>query len=304
MNAPDQHVAAVDRRKFIGGSDAAAILGISPWRSPYQVWQDKTTPAMPEITDPGRLAVLNRGKRMEPYVLDLLQEETGLIVVRRNSRYIDPELPFLACEVDGESEAGENIEIKTVSPFKAKEWGEEKTDAIPVHYTAQAMHGLMITGRAVCIFGVLIGGDDFRVYRVERDDETIAALREKEIRFWREHVEALVPPPPASHADIAAMFQRDSGGVVAADNDTARAVFELRALKAEAKEIASRTEAVELAIKKAMGEAAVLTVDDVKAATWKTQQARRFDQKAFQAAHPDLYDQFIKTTESRVFRLA
>lgn len=302
MNAP--HKLPVDRSKFLGGSDAAAILGISPWRSPLQVWQDKTQPAMPEITDPSRLAVLNRGKRMEPYVLDLLQEETGLIVVRRNERYIDPEFGFLACEIDGESDAGENIEIKTVSPFKAKEWGEEQTDAIPVHYTAQAMHGLMVTGRDVCVFGVLIGGDDFRIYRVERDEETIAALREKEVRFWRENIEAMVPPPPATHADIEALFSRDTGGVVAADNDIARAVFELRALKTEAKDNEARTTAVMLAIKKAMGEAAVLTVDDKKAATWKTQSARRFDQKAFQAAHPDLFDQFTKTTESRVFRLA
>lgn len=302
MNAP--HKLPVDRSKFLGGSDAAAILGISPWRSPLQVWLDKTQPAMPEITDPSRLAVLNRGKRMEPYVLDLLQEETGLIVVRRNERYIDPEFGFMACEIDGESDAGENIEIKTVSPFKAKEWGEEQTDAIPVHYTAQAMHGLMVTGRDVCVFGVLIGGDDFRIYRVERDEETIAAMREKEVRFWRENIEAMVPPPPATHADIEALFSRDTGGVVAADNDIARAVFELRALKTEAKENEARTTAVMLAIKKAMGEAAMLTVDDKKAATWKTQSARRFDQKAFQAAHPDLFDQFTKTTESRVFRLA
>ncbi|WP_353652236.1 YqaJ viral recombinase family protein, partial [Escherichia coli] len=101
-----------------------------------------------------------------------------------------------------------NIEIKTVSPFKAKEWGEIQTDAIPVHYTAQAMHGLMVTNKQVCVFGVLIGGDDFRIYRVERDEETIQAILEKEIAFW-DRVKNLNPPEATSVSDVSLMFEKD-----------------------------------------------------------------------------------------------
>ncbi|MFU1925134.1 YqaJ viral recombinase family protein, partial [Klebsiella pneumoniae] len=73
-----------------------------------------------------------------------------LKIIGRGNRYRDQQHDFMAAEIDAEAASGENIEIKTVSPFKAKEWGEVQTDAIPVHYTAQAMHGLMVTGRQVC----------------------------------------------------------------------------------------------------------------------------------------------------------
>lgn len=301
MNAP--LTIAPDRTKFIGGSDASVILGINPWRTPLQLWQDKTQPAMPENNDPSRQLVLNRGKRMEPYVCDLLAEETGLVLLRRNERYIDPEFGFLACEIDAEAASGENIEIKTVSPFKARDWGELGTDAIPVYYTAQAQHGLMITGRDVCVFGVLIGGDDFRIYRVERDDEVIQAIRSREVAFWREHVETLQPPGPINPEDVARMFPRDIGTSVEANTEALIAFNELQALLPEADELEKRITGCKDSLKRVMGDAARLTMAGRDLCTWKSQTAKRFDQRAFQAAQPALFEQFIKSTESRVFRL-
>lgn len=316
MNAPEPRaVVAADRTKFIGGSDAAAVLGINPWRTPLELWRDKTQ-AMPENLDPDRRRVLERGKRMEPYVIDLLVAETGLEVIRRNERYIDSGHAFLAAEIDAEcivpgdgaveiapgnfrTGLVQNIEIKTVSPFKAKEWGELGSDQIPVHYTAQAQHGLMVTGRFVCVFGVLIGGDDFRIYRVERDDEIIEAMRAREVAFWRDHVETLTPPAPTSAADIEALFQRDAGTAVEATPEVMAALDRIRA----AKEAEKAAEAAKELIQLHMRDAARLTFQGRDVATWKTQSARRFDQRAFQAAHGDLFEQFIKTQESRVFRL-
>lgn len=304
MNAPDRAVATVDRTKFLGGSDAPVVLGISPWRTPLDLWRDKTQPAMPENLDPDRRRVLERGKRMEPYVIDMLAAETGAFIVERNARYIDPEFGFLACEIDAEALADSdnervNIEIKTVSPFKAREWGELGSDEIPVHYTAQAQHGMMVTGRRLCVFGVLIGGDDFRIYQVQRDDEIIAAMRQREVAFWRDHVEALQPPPPTSAADIEALFRRDAGTAVEATPEIMGALDRVRAAKAAEKDAEAAKELIALH----MRDAARLTFQGRDVATWKTQQARRFDQRAFQAAHADLFEQFVKTTESRVFRL-
>lgn len=303
MNAPTRTEFLAARQKFIGGSDVAAILGISPWKTPLDLYLEKTQPRVNEDLSPERMRVLTRGHRMEPYVVDLLQEETGLEVVRRNERYIDPELPFLAAEIDAEAATGENIEIKTVSPFKAREWGEQQSDEIPVHYTAQAMHGLMVTGRAVCVFGVLIGGDDFRVYRVERDDETIAAIREREAAFWRNHIEAGVAPDPTTVADIKTLYGRDAGTAIEASDDALRHLNDLRNLTAQLKELGAQAERAKEAIQLYMADAATLTVNGRPAATWKTQSAARFDQPAFRAAHPELFEQFKATSESRVFRI-
>lgn len=292
----------VDRRKFLGGSDVAAILGISPWRTALDVYMDKVQPRE-ESHDPARQRALSRGKRMEPYVVDLLRDEAGLVIVARGARHIDSEVPFLAAEIDAEAESGENIEIKTVSPFKAREWGEQQTDEIPVHYTAQVQHGLMVTGRRLCVLGVLIGADDFRVYRVERDDETIAAMREREIAFWREHVERGIPPNPTTVADIRTLYGRDAGTAIEASEDVLRALNDYRNLSDQAKAFAAQAEAAKEAIQLFMADAAILTVGGKPAATWKSQSASRFDQSAFKAVHPDLYEQFKATSESRVFRI-
>lgn len=293
-------VGQIDRQKYIGGSDVAGILGISPWKSPLDVYLDKVQPRL--VEDPKKQKIFSRGKRMEPYVIDLFQEETGLQIVERGNRYIDDEFGFIAAEIDAETICGKNVEIKTVSPFKAKEWGEQQTDAIPVYYTAQAMHGLMVRKRDVCMFGVLIGADDFRVYAVERDDETISAIREKEVAFW-ERVQRLEPPEAVSVSDITRMFYRDSGAGIEADGKALEALIRLRELKASAKTIDEEIETAEACIKIYMQDKSSLLVDGAPVATWKMQNSNRFDQAAFKAAHPDLFKQFTKATESRVFRV-
>ena len=151
-------------------------------------------------------------------------------IVHRGNRYIHRDYDFIAAEIDAEAASGENIEIKTVSPFKAKEWGEIQTDAIPVHYTAQAMHGLMVTNKQVCVFGVLIGGDDFRIYRVERDEETIQAILEKEIAFW-DRVKNLNPPEATSVSDVSLMFEKDAGTSIEADGKALALFNDLRDMK-------------------------------------------------------------------------
>jgi len=301
MNAP-LAVGQLDRQTYIGSSDTAAILGISPWKTPLDVYLDKVQPRV-EITDPDKLRVLNRGKRMEPYVIDLLAEETGLEIVCRNERYIDTEYNFLAAEIDAEAASGENIEIKTVSPFKAKEWGEQQSDEIPVHYAAQAMHALMITGRKICIFGVLIGADDFRIYRIERDDVTIAAIRAKEIAFWK-RVQDRDPPDPSTVSDVFRLFgTHDSGAAIAANDAIQADVLALKSLKADAKSLEALIAMREERIKLYMGDAAILTMNGTPALSWKEQQSRRFDQTAFKAAYPDLFEKFTKVAASRVFRI-
>lgn len=290
-----------DRQNFIGSSDVAGILGISPWKTPLAVYLDKIQPRDDE-PDRSKARIFARGKRMEPYVVDMLAEEMGIVIVGRNNRYEDAELPFLAAEIDAETEDGRNVEIKTVSPFKAFEWGEQQTDAIPIYYTAQAMHGLMVTGRDVCIFGVLIGGDDFRIYQVERDDETIDAIRRKEVEFWA-RVQHRDPPDPSTTSDVLALFERDTGRTVEADIATVQAIDRLREIRGKLKSLEKEQDELKASVHRYMQDAAVLTYDRQDLATWKAQSANRFDLQAFTEAHPDLAAQFRTVSHSRVFRL-
>ncbi|EGI1166063.1 YqaJ viral recombinase family protein [Escherichia coli] len=296
-----QNAGIMDRTKYIGGSDVAGILGISPWRTPLEVYLDKVQPRVKPVA-PSKQKVFTRGQRMEPYVIDLLSEETGMEIVHRGNRYIHRDYDFIAAEIDAEAASGENIEIKTVSPFKAKEWGEIQTDAIPVHYTAQAMHGLMVTNKQVCVFGVLIGGDDFRIYRVERDEETIQAILEKEIAFW-DRVKNLNPPEATSVSDVSLMFEKDAGTSIEADGKALALFNDLRDMKSRRKSLEEEIAISEEKLKMYMQEHSVLTLDGKPLCTWKSQISNRFDQKLFQSVHPELFEKFKTTTTQRVFRM-
>jgi len=180
----------MDRTKYIGGSDIAAILGVSPWKNRVDLWADKTKP---RVDDGRNASAKRRGQRLEPYIIDMIREEHGIEIVQRNERYIDADVPFFAAEIDAET-ADENIEIKTVHPFKSKEWGDVETDSLPLQYIAQVQWGLGIRRRDVCRVFALIG-DELKPYVVQRDDELIRVMREQAIDFWTQYVLPKKMPP-------------------------------------------------------------------------------------------------------------
>lgn len=306
----------VDRRKFVGGSDIAALLGIAPptWRrnTPLALYQDKIEP--PKEDNQNRREK-RRGKRWEAVVGEMLtdrliEEGHSVEVVRANERYQDATFPHFACEIDFEvrldgEETITNVELKTVHPFKAKEWGDEGTDAAPVWYTAQAMWGLGITGRSRCLIAPLFGADEIRVYPIERADDVLAEIRTTADRFWREHVLARVPPPPQGLVDLAKLFPKDIGTTLeCTDECVIDAVFELRAAGDLIDQGNARWNAAEAIVKEAMGTHATLTIGGAKAASWKHQVSRCVDVTALKFDQPEIYQRYLKASESRVFRLA
>lgn len=274
--------AVIDRRKWIGGSDIAAILGVSPWKNAVDLWLDKIKPPV-EGSDNWQAKA--RGKRLEPYILDMIREEHGLEIVAANQRYVDSEHDFFAAEIDAET-ATENIEIKTVHPFKAKEWGEHETDQLPIHYVAQAQWGLGVRGRDVCRVFALIG-DDLKPYVVERDDELIEAMRWKAIDFWNAYVIPKVQPPinfddPADAVEtLKKLYPGTNGQVI-----KATAMHEhWRAVWQTAKDMLEKYQGVvdgaKAHILAEMGEAAAIQFDDERAFVRK-----QIKKKAFTVEYP------------------
>ena len=265
-----------DRTAFIGGSDVAAILGVSPWKSPFQLYQEKIGVFCEEITRE-KQRLFDRGHRWEPVVVEMLVDELldrghDVQIIDRNARYQDPEFPFLACEldlellIDGEEH---NAEIKTVSPFAAKAWGEQDTDEIPLYYAAQVMHGLMVKPRKRAIVAALIGVDDLRLHQIERDEETIAAIRAKEVEFWR-RVQERDAPEPTTADDVKWLYARDGGIVMEADEELVRLCEEIRQGKDIAKQCDARIETLSTRLKCAMGHASTLVYQGQRLATWKS----------------------------------
>jgi putative phage-type endonuclease len=288
-------------RGYIGGGNVAGILGCSPYKSPLDEFLVITGQADDVTAE--REAFFERRKGLEPWAGKVFERRTGIKVVARNVRYTDDEFDFLRAEIDFETDDGGNGETKTVHPLAARDWGDSDTDDMPVYVTAQAMHGLMVTGRQFAWIHALIGFDDDRVYRVDRDDETIAAIRQQEVTFWNDHILPLAPPEPKTLDDLKRLFPRDVGTSIEADGSALEAYNRLRELKAQAKPLEAEIEAAETAVKLILRDASALTLDGKSLLTWKAQSANRFDQKAFAASYPELFEQFKTTTEMRVLRV-
>lgn len=255
----------MSRVNFIGGSDIAAILGISPWKTAVDLWLEKTQPS---DDDAKESAAISRGSRLEPYIIDMIEKEYGQTIVKRNQRYVDSIEPFFSCEVDCETES-DNVEIKTVHPFKAKEWGDLDTDQLPLHYIAQIQWGLGITGKSVCQVYALIG-DDLRRYTVQRDDETISAMRARAKQFWLDCVVPKVCPAvdftdPKTLDSLKKLYPGNDGKSIQAteQHEHWRAVFE--DAKAAVKRYETVAEGAQAHILAEMGNANCLEFRDGKA---------------------------------------
>ena len=266
----------MDRTNFLGGSDCAAILGISPFKSPLMLYQEKIGEHVEEVT-PVKQKIFNRGKRWEPVVIEMLVDELkdrGLDVhiINRNQRFKDLEHDFLAAEIDLELLVdGETVngEMKTVHPFAAKDWGEQDTDEIPIYYTAQVLHGQMVTRRNKTIVAALIGADDLRVHTVNRDDEMIDVIRAKELEFW-ERVQNRQAPEPVSIEDIKLMYAKDSGSIIDASFEILNLCEAAKIIKQNIKIQETNLAEILTEIKLGMSDSSVLIHNGKQLATWRT----------------------------------
>jgi predicted phage-related endonuclease len=269
-----------DRSQWIGGSDAAAVLKVSPWSTPLDCYLEKTGQAV-KVIDPAREKLFKRGKRLEPIVVDMLIEDYGVKVTKRSTpaipnRYVDPQHDFLAVEIDFEWEVQQadidrwaldqallgttqSGEVKTVHHFAAAKFGEADTDEIPVEYAAQGMDGLMVTGRQICLFAVLVGADNLTTYILKRDNETIAAMRPVLVGFWKNNVLAGVPPDPVNLPDVTKLLMRRPAIQVEASAEAIAWLAEFEAAKAQMRVAAEIAEEMKFLIGKFMlGEDAIV----------------------------------------------
>lgn len=303
-----------DRTKYIGGADIAAVLGISPWRTPLELYEDKRRPRVEGPAKPRDPKA--RGIRWESVVAEMLVERLqadghAVEIVSANRRYRDADLPFLAAEIDYElrldgADEITNCELKTVHPFKLKRdgWGESGSDDMPTHYTAQVMHGLGVTGRRSGILAALFGADELRAYPVAADAETIAALRSRAQAFWTDHVLAGVPPAPINAEDLARLFPREleGGAPLLADERLTELALRLRAIHAETRAREAEAETIEYEIKRAMRDAVALVLANGKTACeWKERSGSWIDEAALKEAHPKIAREFTRKWTKRVF---
>jgi predicted phage-related endonuclease len=330
VNAPIAHGLlapsdqAHDRSAHVGGSDVAAILGLSPYLTPLEFWQIRTGRKPAPVPDKWQQRRFARGTKLEPFIREMAVqrlEDEGLKVelVSCNSRYYGAAHPWMTCEIDFELiVTGEvlindeivtfdrehiNADAKSVSGFARLKWGEQHTEDVPIEYAAQFAWGLGLTGRRYCLVAALRSFDDVDIYWTVRDDETIAAMQAKVIRFWDECIVGGQQPDLFDFNDIKALFPLDNGQSVEATDEIAEKAGQYRQIKAQIKDWETSLEALQFELADFISPHARLTYQGRDLLTWKAQSDTRFDQGAFEAEHPELFAQFKRTKAIRVMRL-
>lgn len=249
------------RRKGIGGSDVSAILGFNDWRSPYEVWADKT--GQLPIDDTGN-EFTHWGNIMEPILAHEFQDQTGKKVYRQNKTFIDPEYDFLRADIDRDI-AGEPgfLEIKTAIEFKTSDWTD---DEIPPAYLLQVQHYMMVLDRPYCYFATLIGGHRFIMKKVERDDTLINEMRAKLVEWWQTHIiNGVAPEIDGSESTTSVLKQLHTdqdGQPVIMDAAMNERLHQRQSIKNDIKTITNETAKIENEVRSQMLDTDVATTSD------------------------------------------
>lgn len=253
------------RRRCITGTDIAAICGLSRYASPMSVFMDKMglTEPIPE-NEPMRW-----GKLLEPVIAFRYSELTGLplkqgeFMVRDSIVGGTPD--YLAPE--------RLIEIKTAGIRSAKFWGEPGTDIVPDAYHTQVQWYLHLVGLDVADLAVLIGGQDYRVYTIERNQKLIDILHYRANDFWNKYVLPQEPPPldatEASAIYLNSFFPRSKGNMARASLECHDLAVSLNNVRCEIDALEAKKTELENYIKLHIGELDGIESEVFKA-TWKS----------------------------------
>lgn len=283
----------LERRKGIGGSDAGVICGLSPWKSPYQLYLEKRGEASgPEETEPMRW-----GTMLEPVIRQRYADVTGRTVQLVPEILQHPKHAWMLGSLDGIAE-DRVLEVKTARLPTG--WGdpEETPVVIPDVYHAQVQHYMAVTGLVLCDVAVLIGGSDFRIYEVPADAEVQGLIIDQEAEFWQ-RVQAGEPPEPTTFADVKARFGAASRSAsVTATKNIMEEIGLLKRVKESMGALKATEEQAKAEIMKFLAEKDTLVaLDGTVLVTWKkSKDSTKFDADAFKREHPGLYAQYSKPT--------
>lgn len=287
------------RNNYIGGSDAAAVVGLNAYVSPYSLWAEKTgkTPGFS-----GNLAT-EVGTYLEEFVAKKFEAETGKKVRKCNLSILNSDYPFAIANIDREivgEDAG--LEIKTTDSMNLKKF---KNGEYPANYYCQSVHYMAITGKKRWYLAVLIGNKEFKWFVIDRDEAEIEALMTAEAEFG-EYVKNNTPPPvdgtgPTTEA-IKKVYSESNDETVDLYCYTAD-LEKYIALGQQIKELEKIRDEAANRIKEYMGEAGSGEHDRYKV-TWRGSSRRTFDSKRFVKDNPGLdLSEYYNESVSRTFRV-
>jgi len=290
------------RKQGLGGSDIATICGLNKYKSPIELWMEKT--GQIESKPAGEAAYW--GNVMEPIVRNEFSLRTNLNVRLVHSILKHPIHTFMLANLDGEVDdpvCGKCVfEAKTASVYKLNEW----EDSIPEGYMLQIQHYMYVTGYKRTFIAVLIGGNQFKYKTIERDDELIDMIIKLETNFWDYVISNTTPPMDGSEASSELLNRLYPEGknklkiVLPLEANDLITQFELG--KQKEKEASEMKDEAANKLKAILGANELGCINN-RNVTWKSLITERFDSKKLRSDIPDIYNKYLSKSSSRRFTI-
>lgn len=320
----------VERKKGIGGSDAAAICGVSKYKTPVSVYLNKISPIEEQSSGLEKISdVLARGNELEELIRKKFSSMIGYEVLPVKKTIYHKTYPFMLANIDGYiKEVKAVVEIKTARLSMRSEWGDSFTDQIPKEYLTQAHHYMNVCEVAKAYVVVCFASEetfslirimlknmkledvlkeeiplDIRIFEVERSPSFDKVLINVERRFWLEHVEKRVAPAWTNIDDLKELFPLSLEGkkVIASENDVVL-LKEIKVCNSAIKEQEEKLKSLQGKIIERIKDAEeMIDQDGNPLVTFKSCLTNRFDTITFKKEYSDLYTQFLKQSQSRRF---
>ena len=232
------------RKKGLGATDCAAVMGLSPYRTPYELWMIKTGRMEEEpILEDDRLRLRHAH---EETIAREYAFQNKVKLKRVNATLYHSRLPFMLCHLDriivGQRKI---VECKSSSGFLRAIWGDTGSDEAPLHYLLQVQHQLAVSEYDDADLAALIDIDDYRIFPMPRNDKVIQKIEDACEKFWVEHVLADMPPAPTNRSDLKLMYPINNGNFIDATPDILNYIDKVNAVKISEKAIGEERDGLE-----------------------------------------------------------
>ncbi|MDH3466209.1 MAG: YqaJ viral recombinase family protein [Gammaproteobacteria bacterium] len=253
------------RKKGLGGSDIAVILGLSPWKTPTELYLEKRGELEPE--DISDKEIIHFGHVLEDVVAQEYARRNDVKVERRNKMITHPDHEFMLANIDrkvvGEKKG---LECKTADRFTMHKWGEQGSEDIPDYYRTQVEWYMQVTGYPEWDLAVLIGGNTYRDYHIEADKELQEVIYEHAAKFWDRVKRGIAPDFDFDHPGtldlIKKMYPGTNGETIQLPNELVHWAEVKQEAERIVKEYGTVVDVCKGRILAAIGEAACGTLPD------------------------------------------
>jgi len=262
LTGEDRLAWLIERRKGIGASDAASIMGVGKWGTALSVWLDKTSDEPPK--EESEETQFQRGNFFEPVCARLYANKTGEDLYKPAPILWHDDLDWMYASLDYRRKSDHRpIECKTTRTME--EFGEPDSDQVPAYYAIQAQQQMEVADQPFVDFSVLCGFDHF-IYTVKRNYEIAAMIIEVGGQFWENVKSRIQPDIDWAHKTtpelMKTLYQKVKRRTITLGGEAVLLHDQYEQLKLEEKTAKEAKELIHAKMKALMGEADVAELSD------------------------------------------